>query len=101
MPQFMLTDGELVKKTLRTTLIMVGGTFVWLGMLSGAVILSTGAVSADAADSKSESAAHGATGTATIPGAPGGPVKGAAVKSGRRPAVGAPKADTPHAGDPI
>jgi hypothetical protein len=50
-----LTDGELVKKTLRTTLVMLGTTALWLGALSGAVIVTTS--TSTPSDSKVEKAA--------------------------------------------
>jgi hypothetical protein len=95
MPQAALTDGELLKKTLRTTLLMVGSTALWLGVLSGAVVLTTGAP-----ESKVEKATVGPATT----GAPGGTVlKGAGLgglKAVRGRSVGTSK-DGVHPGDPI
>jgi len=110
MPQIALTNGELFKKTLRTTLLMVGSTALWLGVLSSAVVLTTSSASATA-DSKSDKPGS-ASGT-IVPGSPGAP--GAApgspgfrapggldrMKSLHRPGLGAPKTDGVHPGDPI
>ena len=61
MPQFTLTDGDLLKKTLRTTLVMLGSTALWLGALSGAVVVITGPSAAGTSESKAEKAAAGAS----------------------------------------
>jgi hypothetical protein len=109
MPQAALTDQELWKKTLRTTLVMVGSTALWLAALSGAVVLSTGSGAPDKAGSKGdkgdkvEKVEHG-----TAPGSSGGAVPsrgpglGAPPRMGRHggPAV-PPKPESPHPGDAI
>ena len=41
MPQTALSNGELLKKTLKTTLVMVGSTAVWLGGISVVAMLAT------------------------------------------------------------
>jgi hypothetical protein len=101
----MLSDGELVKKTLRTTLVMLGSTALWLGLLSGAVIVSTGPSSP--AETKVEKAAGPATGG---PGAPTGPARAGERGGGGpggvnprsvHPSRPMPKPEPPHAGDPI
>jgi hypothetical protein len=109
MPQAALTDGDLLKKTLRTTLIMLGTTALWLGGLSGVVLATTGSSSKDAmADSKGEKV------TGPLPGALSGPLPGAppgapgpkgplgpGMKSLHRPGAAMPKPEVPHTGDPI
>jgi len=95
MPQFSLSNGELLKKSLRVTGLMVGTTALWLGALSGAVMMSTGSSSSGAVDSKVEKAAGGVT--------PPGPrgLQSSSVKTLRHGAPETPKGDAPHPGDPI
>ena len=110
MPQVALTNGELWKKTLRTSLVMVGSTALWLGVLSGAVVMTTGSAS-PAADSKLEKAGGaagvpglaGAPGSPPAPGSPGfrGPGGLDRMKSLHRPGLVTPKTDSVHPGDPI
>jgi hypothetical protein len=101
MPQFALTNGELLKKTLRTTLVMVGSTALWLGALTGAVVVGTGSVSSATADAKLE---KGVGAAATI--LPRGPtLRGPRGMPGmnpvRRGGLGAPRVGAVHPGDPI
>jgi hypothetical protein len=102
MPQ-LITDGELVKKTLRTTLVMLGSTAVWLAALTGAVVVTTGPSSG--ADAKAEKAEKASAGMPTAPMAPmQGALKNGAAMPGPRTMhrAGSPaKAEPSHTGDPI
>jgi len=93
-----LTDGELFKKTLRTTLVMLGTTALWLGVLSGAIIVSTGASTSATPESKVEKAAAQAPGSPPAGAAPHG---GAAIPSPRVHQSRPLKTEGPHPGDPI
>jgi hypothetical protein len=99
MPQLALTNGELLKKTLRTTLVMVGSTALWLGALTGAVVFGTG--SSATADAKLEKAAAGPA--TVLPGGPAVKAPGAmpGLRTGRHGGPGAPKVEAVHPGDPI
>jgi len=96
MPNLTLSDGELLKKTLRTTLVMVGSTALWLGMLSGVVLISTGSSASGAAESKGEKAEKGA-GAVHGPG-PVGPLPRNAPP---RPGMRGPSDPPKSSGDPI
>jgi hypothetical protein len=111
MPQLTLSDGDLVKKTLRTTLVMVGSTALWLGVLSGAVIMTTGPSASGTPEVKAEKSASGPLGPggASVGGpagpavkgltGPGGPGAGGSLRSVRRGGPARPEAA--HPGDPI
>jgi hypothetical protein len=104
MPQAALTNGELFKKTLRTTLVMVGSTALWLGALTGAVVLTTGSTASGQAESKNEKPEKAAgAAPATVPGAaqPKGPGGVMGLKSMHRSSPAGLKADPPRPGDPI
>ncbi len=93
-----LTDGELFKKTLRTTLVMLGSTALWLGVLTGAVLVSTGSSTSGAAESKVDKPAS--TTPAAVPAgqSPRGPGVNPSPRSiHQRPQ----KLEAPHPGDPI
>ena len=94
-----LTDGELWKKTLRTTLVMLGTTGLWLGVLSGAVIVSTGPSTSAAPESKVDKSAAQAPGAGPAGAAPrgAGPVPSPRSIHQSRPQ----KVEAPHPGDPI
>ena len=97
MPQLTLTDGEILKKTLRTTLLMVGTTALWLGALSGLVMATTGSAS-EHGESKLDRGA-----VATPPGllGPTGPAAVGGVKSMHRPTPPLTGSDGARSGDPI
>jgi hypothetical protein len=101
MPQAALTNGELLKKTLRTTLVMVGSTAVWLGALSGAVMLTTGSPAVESKAEKAEKAAG--AGPLNSPGAfgPKGPGGVVAPRSVHRSGPALLKGEPAHPGDPI
>ncbi len=101
MPQFTLTDGDLLKKTLRTTLVMLGSTALWLGALSGAVVVITGPSAAGTSESKAEKAAAGASTGPSMPLGPKGPMGLPAGRAHRSAGAAVPKAEPAHPGDPI
>jgi len=98
-----LTDGELLKKTLRTTLVMLASAAVWVGALSGAVIVVT-APSSSAATSETKvdkpaSPALGGLPANPIPRGAAGLANPRAIHQSRPMS----KPEPPHAGagDPI
>ncbi len=104
MAQHALTDGELLRKTLRTTLVMVGTTALWLGALSGIVLAMTGSpASSGAGESKADKAIGSAPGAASGA-APGtlplkGPLGPAGFKTMHRMGPGLQKSEVPQPGD--
>jgi len=90
MPQLSLSDGDLVKKTLRTTLVMLGSTAVWLAGLTTVVVMTTGPSSAAATPDSKDKAGTVSSAGAFKPAVPPG------SKSHR--GVGTP---TKGSGDPI
>ena len=98
MPQFTLSDGELMKKTLRTTLVMVGTTALWLGGLTGAILMTPGPSAA--AEAKMEKAEKGGPPPSSTAGfkAPTGIPAGA--RSHLAPMAGQ-KADPSQPGGPL
>jgi hypothetical protein len=107
MPQTALSNGELLRKTLKTVGVMVGSTAVWLGSISLAAMLATGSsASATSASPLEKAGAVTAPTSAALGASPHGVAPGVAgggVKAIRRPAFGgsvAPK-DPPKPGDPI
>jgi hypothetical protein len=91
MPQLTLSDGDLLKKTLRTTLVMLGTTALWLGGLTGVVVMTTGPASGSAESKAEKAAPAGSAGSKS-------PVVVPAAKVHR---TGARAGDPAHAGDPI
>lgn len=95
MPQAALTDGELLKKTLRTTLVMVGSTAVWLGILTSVVMMSTSGVASEGSEGTGEKGSPAAA-------ASGGTLQRAIVSPKNVHRGTATKIEAPpHPGDPI
>jgi hypothetical protein len=93
MPQ-LITDGELVKKTVKTTLVMLGSTALWVGGLTAAVLFTT---SPSAGTSKAEKAPA----ASAAPGM-GAPVTVPAGSKAHRSGLGGVRTPGPApSGDPI
>jgi hypothetical protein len=95
MPQ-LITDGELVKKTVKTTLVMLGSTALWVGGLTAAVLFSTSPPGAGATSKVDKTPAASAA-----PGI-GAPVTVPAGSKAHRSGLGGVRTPGPApSGDPI
>jgi hypothetical protein len=100
MAQLTLSDAELLKKALWTTSVMLGATALWLGGMSGAVVLATGSSSSSSGASESKVEAKGDKAGPGLAGSPkGATVPPGAVKAMHRPAPLIQKPEVPHAGE--
>jgi hypothetical protein len=106
MPQTALSNGELLKKTLKVVGVMVGSTAVWLGGISLIAILATGSSASATSSSPLDKAAPVAS-AAVGAGHPASGATPGGIKSLRRPALGnavvggAATKDLAKPGDPI
>jgi hypothetical protein len=96
-----LSDGELFKKTLRTTLVMLGSTAVWLGALTGAVLVSTGPSAAGGAEAKADKPSTATAPLPATPGQAGRPPGGGPNPRSIHPSRANLKAELPRPGDSI
>jgi hypothetical protein len=102
MAQHALTDGDLLKRTLRTTLVMVGATALWLGALTGIVMATTGSpASPGTAESKADKVPGAAPGVAPGVVGPKSPVNPGAMKGPHRVAPGLVKPEQARTGETI
>jgi hypothetical protein len=95
-----LSDGELLKKTLRTTLVMLGTTTLWVGALSGGVFMVTGPSSSAEPESKVEKPATGSP-AALVPGPSPRQTDMANPRRGAHQPRPMTKPGAPKAGDPL